>query len=281
MISFLRYKIVYLLISLAVIGTGLYFAGLHGYRFSIEFVGGTLLDYQISSPISKADLMLLAQENDIKLNDVLTVDKKVSLRATPITDQQEKSFREAIVKKTGKPVKVSRYETVGPVVGRETLKKTAWAIMLAMVGILCYMTYAFKRWTHGLAAICAMLHDIVVVLGLYAVFGYIWGAEVDLLFVTALLTTLSFSVHDTIVVFDKIREYQRTTKGTLEELADRALTQTMVRSINNSLTIILMLIPLSLFGGELIRFFLHDASCWDHIRNIFVTICGNSFVCPF
>lgn len=255
MIPFLRYKTIYALISLAVIGTGLFYAGVYGYRFSIEFVGGTLLDYQVAAPISKADIQQLAEKNTIDLNSIQISEKKVSLRANPITDTQEKSFREGVAKKIGKPVTVSRYETIGPVIGRETLKKTGWAVILAMIGILCYMTYAFKRWTHGLAAICAMLHDIAVVLGIYAIFGHFWGAEVDLLFVTALLTTLSFSVHDTIVVFDKIREYQRTTKGTLEDLADRALTDTMVRSINNSLTIILMLIPLSLFGGELIRFF--------------------------
>jgi preprotein translocase subunit SecF len=255
MIPFLRYKVLYLLISSIVIGTGLFYAGVYGYRFSIEFVGGTLLDYQVAAPVSEEDVQQIAKKNSIELNDVLTTGKKISLRANPITDRQEKSFRDELAKKVGKPVTISRYETVGPVIGRETLKKTAWAVLLAMIGILCYMTYAFKRWTHGLAAICAMLHDIAVVLGIYAIFGHFWGAEVDLLFVTALLTTLSFSVHDTIVVFDKIREYQRTTKGALEDLTDRALTETMVRSINNSLTIILMLIPLSLFGGELIRFF--------------------------
>jgi len=107
-----------------------------------------------------------------------------------------------------------------------------------------------------LAAITALLHDILVVVGTYSLISYFFGAEVDTLFVTALLTTMSFSVHDTIVVFDQIREYKRRYgAGYIEDYANKALTDTMVRSFNNSMTIVFMLLALVLLGGETIRFF--------------------------
>jgi preprotein translocase subunit SecF len=107
-----------------------------------------------------------------------------------------------------------------------------------------------------MAAIVAMLHDFLIMVGSFSIMSHFLGAEVDSLFITALLTSLTFSVHDTIVVFDKIREYRKNDRGTdIEELANRALTETMVRSFNNSLTIMLMLIALLLVGGETIKFF--------------------------
>ena len=101
-----------------------------------------------------------------------------------------------------------------------------------------------------------MIHDFLVVVGSYSIISHFWGAEVDTMFVTALLTTMSFSVHDTIVIFDKIREYLKEEgKGNIEYYANRALTETMVRSLNNSMTIVFMLLALSLLGGLTIRFF--------------------------
>jgi preprotein translocase subunit SecF len=129
------------------------------------------------------------------------------------------------------------------------------AVLFASLGILAYMTYAFKKVKHGLAAVIALGHDFLVLVGSYSLISHFFGAEVDTLFITAILTTMSLSVHDTIVVFDKIREYERTTVLPIEVLVNKALTETLVRSTNNSLTIILMLVPLTFVGGETIRFF--------------------------
>ena len=136
------------------------------------------------------------------------------------------------------------------------VKKTGYAIALAAGLILFWIAYQFKSFVFGLSAIFAMFHDTFILVGSFALFGYLWGAEVDFLFVTALLTTLSFSVHDTIVVFDRIRELQKKEGYEVhEEVANRALTETMVRSLNNSFTIMFMLVALIILGGVTIKWF--------------------------
>ena len=154
-------------------------------------------------------------------------------------------------------ITVLKYETVGATLGKEAIKKTLIASIIAIIGILIYMSFAFKGFNFALSAILAMFHDLLVVIGIYSLLGYFFGAEVDTMFVTAVLTTMSFSVHDTIVIFDKIREYHNE-QGSLEmELAaNRALTETMVRSLNNSMTIVFMLLALTTMGGSTIRFFI-------------------------
>lgn len=110
---------------------------------------------------------------------------------------------------------------MGPVLGAELLQKTVTAALIAMVGILAYVAYAFKNIKFGISAVIALIHDLLVVVGLFSLFGHFWGVEVDTLFVTAFLTTMSFSVHDTIVVFDRIREkMKRGEEGSFEALSD-------------------------------------------------------------
>ncbi len=166
---------------------------------------------------------------------------------------QESALRTALAKKSGK-ISVLKFDTVGPSLGIETIRKTIIASVVAILGILLYVSYTFKKFSYGMAAVLAMGHDFMVLIGTYALLGHL-GAQVDALFVTALLTTMSFSVHDTIVVFDKIREYRRTSGLPIDVLANKALTETMVRSLNNSFTIVLMLIPLTFMGGDAIKFF--------------------------
>jgi len=150
-----------------------------------------------------------------------------------------------------------KFETVGPVIGAETIKKTMIAAILAIMGILIYMSFSFKGFNYAVSAIVALIHDLLVVVGSYSLMSHFLGVELDTLFVTAVLTTMSFSVHDTIVIFDKIREYFNIEgKADIEYFANKALTETMVRSINNSMTIVFMLLALTLLGGAMIRFFI-------------------------
>ena len=122
---------------------------------------------------------------------------------------------------------------------------------------MVFISRAFKSLKYGVCAVLATLHDTLVLLGSFSLLGHFLGIKVDLLFVTAVLTVLSFSVHDTIVIFDKIREYLQTEgKEDIEHFANRALTETMVRSVNNSMTIVFMLLSLVLLGGSTIRFFI-------------------------
>jgi preprotein translocase SecF subunit len=151
-------------------------------------------------------------------------------------------------------------QTVGPSIAGSTTLRAFYAVLLAAVVILLYIWWAFRKvskpWRYGTCAIIALLHDTLVVLGLYAIFGKFFNMQVDTLFVTALLTVIGFSVHDTIVVFDRIREnMQKRTAESFETIVNASLVQTLARSLNTSLTVLLTLSALTLFGGVSIRTF--------------------------
>jgi preprotein translocase subunit SecF len=132
----------------------------------------------------------------------------------------------------------SRFETIGPTLGRELLSKTIIAVILSSASILIYMAYRFKDIAFGVAALLAMLHDSLLIIGIFSLLGHFYSVEVDTLFVTALLTILSFSVHDTIVVFDRVRESKRLfPRASLTDIVNKAVNETLARSINNSMTI--------------------------------------------
>jgi len=256
MLDFLKYRKFYLLLSLSVIGVGMFFVFRFGFRYSIDFVGGTNLSYKANKEISKALLDRVALKNKIEISELVINGQQVSIRAKAISEKTESRFIKELEKEGKTKIVVLKSETVGPTLGKETMSKTVIASVFAVLGIMVYMSFAFKGYLYAISAILAMFHDLLVIFGLYAVIGYFYKAEVDTMFVTAVLTTMSFSVHDTIVIFDKIREYIGSEgKGNLYHYANRALTETMVRSINNSMTILFMLLALALLGGETIRFF--------------------------
>jgi preprotein translocase subunit SecF len=181
--------------------------------------------------------------------------KTYLMRLKPIQKEAYSKLYEALNKEYGKVIEI-RYEQVGPTLGKELLQKTFIAAILAIAAILLYVAWAFKSIRYGVSAILALLHDVLVVVSVFAILGKWQGVEVDSLFVTAILTTMSFSVHDTIVVFDRIRESQKRSSGAVfGQVVNQALTETMGRSLNNSLTIIFMLLALVLLGGETIRWF--------------------------
>lgn len=257
MINFLKYKWLYFLISAIVIGAGLYSIIVYGFSFSIDFVGGSLIEYQFNKKVEEKDIKKIFSENKVKIFSLQVIsDKTVLIRLIPIDEKKENLIRKTLENIFKMKISLLRFETVGPTLGQEMAFKTIIASLVAILGILVYLTFAFKNIKYGIAAILAMIHDFLVVIGSYSLMSKFLGAEVDTLFVTAILTTMSFSVHDTIVVFDKIREYRKIDTTTpFSVLANKALTETMVRSLNNSLTIALMLLALVLLGGETIRFF--------------------------
>lgn len=258
MIHFHRFNWLYALISTVVIGAGLYSMLTFGYRFSIDFTGGTTLAYQVKNSVQTTDLEKSISAKKIKVVSMRTEGQVIRMQLSAITDAQEKEIQADTARFSKGKVQVLRYETVGPTLGKETGQKTIIAVLIAITGILLYMSFAFKGFHFALAAVLAMVHDFLVVLGSYSLLSRFFGAEFDLMFVTALLTTMSFSVHDTIVIFDKVREFTRGSTGgsTIEALTDRAVTETMIRSLNNSLTIIFMMSALLLMGGATIRFFI-------------------------
>jgi preprotein translocase subunit SecF len=249
-------------ISLIVIGSGLFSLFRFGYRYSIDFTGGSTMNYKLKKPVEKKAVEKILTSMKLKVVHLSTQGTILNIQTNALTDAQEKQIQEEVKKINTNEVQTLRYETVGPTLGKETGQKTIIAALLAICGILIYMSFAFKGFNFALAAVLAMVHDFFVLLGTYSLLSYFFGAEFDLMFVTALLTTMSFSVHDTIVIFDKIREYLKVSKSStsIEDLSDKAVSETMVRSINNSLTIFFMLSALLLMGGGTIRFFI--AALW-------------------
>lgn len=258
MIRFSRYIWVYFLISAFVLVPGLFMLFTKGLRQSIDFSGGILLELRVPESVGEKLLTDKAGETGISLSSVTKSGiGTYILRFKSENDDRVEPFLRKIGQAAAGKLTIERRETVGPVLGQELLQKSTVAAVLAVLAILFYVAYAFKNMKYGVSAIVALVHDLLVVLGLFALFGVWWQVEVDTLFVTAFLTTMSFSVHDTIVVFDRIREYtRRGSRFEFAETADLALTETMGRSLTNSLTIVFMLLALILLGGESIRWFI-------------------------
>ncbi len=154
------------------------------------------------------------------------------------------------------------FDTVGGSVSRTIATSAILSIIAASAAIVLYIAYAFRNmpppmspWAFGISAIMALLHDALFVIGLFSILGEVAGVEIDSLFVTAVLTTIGFSVHDTIVVFDRIRENLRRQKGSFEEIVNTSILETFARSLNTSVTVLLTLLALFLFGGHSIRLF--------------------------
>lgn len=246
----------YLIISVTVLVVGIFSIVRFGYQYSIDFVGGTTLQYQMSKPVTEKQVQDVLATHPSKKRVVDVNGTQVTIRLDAQKSGNEDAIYQALSDQLGQKITILQVQTVGPTLGAETIRKTLIASALAVLVIFVYIALSFKGVRFAAAAICALIHDMVIVLGVYSLIGYFFGAEFDALFVTALLTTMSFSVHDTIVIFDKIRELRRYDSGVdIEVQADRALLLTLNRSINNSMTIIFMLLALVLMGGVTIKFF--------------------------
>ncbi len=255
-VNFMKYKWVYFAISFLVLIPGIFSLIKYGMRLSIDFTGGTLLEIQTSAK----NFSEIATNQNLELSSTQSLaDNTYLLRFKKLDKDQNEKFKSAL----GKDIVEKRYESVGPVVGAEMTKKALMAVVLASLFIVIYIAWSFRQvpkpyssWKFGVSAVVALLHDALVVLGLFSIFGHFYHVEIDALFVTALLTIIGFSVHDTIVVFDRVREnLPKMYNKPFSEIVDFSLTETLVRSLNTSLTVILTLTALLLFGGETIRWF--------------------------
>lgn len=246
-----------MLISALVLVPGMYSLVRYGFRQSIDFSGGTLVEYRTDKPV---DLAVVSDAAEAAGVDVVSLQQSkgeaILVRMKQEPKERILSLTAEIEQRASVSAVILRNETVGPTLGSELLSKALFAALLAISVILAYVAWAFKNIRFGVAAVVALVHDLLVVLGAFSLFGHFLGVEVDTLFVTAFLTTMSFSVHDTIVVFDRIREYMKRDKSrSFAEISDMALTETMNRSLTNSFTIIFMLVALVLMGGETTKWF--------------------------
>ncbi len=264
--NILSKKWFYLIFSAIIIIPGLVSLLLWGVHLSIDFTAGTLLEIQVvqsNHPVTSAEIKQTVEKQNIEVGSILSSENNTYLlRLKPITQTQNTALQRELAKNIGQ-VKELRFETVGPTIGKETTQKAVTAIIIASFMIIAFISFSFRQipkpyssLLFGVCAVGALIHDILVVLGIFSILGHFYKVEVDSLFITALLTIMGFSVHDTIVVFDRIRENLRKMAGEpFETIVNESIVQTLVRSLSTSFTVLFTLIALLLFGGESIRWF--------------------------
>lgn len=263
MFNTLKYYKVWFAISGLILLFGVISLSIYGLNLGIDFKGGTVVELQFPQAPEQAKVKEALGQVGLK-NFQLQSSENNSLiiKTENLEKSQQDQMLEAIKAQAG-DFKELRLDSIGPVIGSELKRNAFYQLALVSLGIVFYIGYAFRKvakpvtsWRFGWAAIIALLHDLLFVLGLFSILGHFRGVEVDSLFVTAILTVLGFSVHDTIVVFDRIRENLKLYPGqSIEYVVNHSIAQTIVRSLNTSLTVLFVLLSLLLFGGETIRYF--------------------------
>ena len=281
-------KWIWFAISLLVILPGVVFLFLGGLKPGIDFTGGSELELRITQAHNVVPaLQAQAKAENLKLKTIIpAADSHYLLRFASLNQKQATSFENHLNGGLGKVEQIS-FTSVGPTVSgsvnwqtivagiamplrifganiaENNISQAIGGVFWASIAIALYIAYAFRKipqpyspWAFGLSAIAALLHDVLVVIGLFAILGYFFNIEIDTTFVTAVLTVIGFSVHDTIVVFDRIREnLHRHSDRPFGEIVNMSVSETLARSISTSLTVILVLATLFLLGGESIRWF--------------------------
>lgn len=253
--NLLKFKSIYFIISLSLIIPGIFSLKKFGLKSAIDFTGGTVWEISLSNnSVDQAALLNVLSDEESQIS-IQKSDDSYIIRAKPISEAKHQEMLHQIENSLGEVTEI-KFESVGPTLGKDLLKKTINAVLIDTVLILLFVAWRFHNLKFGFAAVVAMLHDTLILLGLFSLLGHFYAVEVDTLFVTAVLTTLSFSVHDTIVVFDRIRETLRhKPKASFEAIVNKSIVETLSRSVNNSMTIIFMLLSLFMLGGETIRNF--------------------------
>ncbi|PIS41523.1 MAG: protein translocase subunit SecF [Candidatus Kerfeldbacteria bacterium CG08_land_8_20_14_0_20_42_7] len=257
-------KIFYFL-SVALLTVGLAFLVIFGLRFGIDFTGGSTMEFEVSADTTQTQV-----ESELTSlgysNPEIRVLGNNTYRITVRELSQDQHVAIIAAFQTIDPVSQElSYSSIGPTIGSELKSKSLFATILVFSFIVLYISWTFRKaswgpvrpWVWGVAALLALFHDLLIVLGVFAILGKFFQVNIDTLFITALSTVLGFSVHDTIVVFDRIRERIKIHGGkeSFEDTVNVSVVETLIRSLATSLTTVLVLVALLLFGGESIRYF--------------------------
>lgn len=232
-------------------------------NFGIDFTGGTLYEIKWVDKVPDNAVMVDAVNKVEHLEVVVQPagDTNTLMRLPNMTEEVHQKIAEEL-KKLGNFEEMS-FETVGPTVGQELKQRSLTALVVVLLAIIAYISFAFRKvsrpvpsWRYGVVAVIALFHDVIIPIGVFAVLGHLFDIKIDILFVTAVLTVLGFSVHDTIVVFDRIREnIIRRPEKTFEATVNKSVNETLARSINTSLTALLVLLAVFFFGGVTVKYF--------------------------
>lgn len=263
MLQIVQKRYLFFGLSLLVIIPGMIALLVWGFNLAIDFTGGSLLEvhFDTGQVLDTSQVLTIYDQFGFGDSQVETASgRDMIIRSKDMDQAKANEIVAEMSKRSAGKITIQRFDTVGPAVGQEVASRAAGAVVLAAIGILVYITYSFRGVQHafryGVSAIIAMVHDVAVVVGIEAILGHFLHWEVDSLFLTALLTVIGFSVHDTIVVFDRIRENAASNRRLpFETVVNHSIVQTLDRSLNTQLTVLLTLFALALFGGETIRHF--------------------------
>ncbi len=236
-------------------------------RPSLDFVGGTRLQFELDcnkpgncdKPINLDTVRDVLKANDLGnsgLQHLGNEQRAISIRANALDVNQRTKLQSALEEKIGAfDASKTQIDTVGPTVGQQLFSSGLLALLVSFAGITLYMAVRFQL-DYAVFAIVALFHDVLITVGAFAILGVIAGTEVDSLFIVALLTIVGFSVNDTVVIYDRVREtIQLNPSQHIDQVVEDAVNQTLTRSINTTLTVLLTLISLFLFGGETLKNF--------------------------
>lgn len=260
--NFLKYRKIYYLFSGLLILGSILSVVFFGLKFGIDFLGGSLLEIEYKDSRPTPDF-LKGNLKDLGLGEIIvqpTEEKGMIFRMKDIDEE----IHQKVLEKLGKDkMEEKRFETIGPVIGREIAQKTRIAIILALVSITLYVALAFRKisrivasWKYSIAALIALFHDVLIPIGIFAILGKFLNVEITIPFVAALLTILGYSINDTVVVYDRIREnLLRNSRDSFDHIVNLSLNQTLGRSLNTVLTTLFPLLAIYFLGGETIRYF--------------------------
>ncbi len=244
--------------------------GALGLKFSVDYTGGTVWEFKLEQPADALvvrDVIAAAGHPEVQVAEagsgfLIMRTKPLDLQSGSESDPSQPAgaelaaIRAAIESEVGPIAEAGSLSTVGPVISQDLTQQAALLIVLGSIGIVLWMTYRFRNLRFGLAALAALLHDVIVTVGFFAVAGTLFGVEVDALFITAMLTIIGFSVHDTIVVFDRVREnLARYAGAPFADIVNHSIVQTLGRSFNTTATVLITLLSLLVFAGGSIRTF--------------------------
>jgi preprotein translocase subunit SecF len=261
-ISFTKYRRICFIFSGILILASIVSLVAFGLKPGIDFTGGSILEieYEIDRPSNQE---ILEKLNEFDLGTVYlqpTGERGVILRMKDI----DENLHQQILRKLGEGGEVEelRFELIGPTIGRELKQKTKIVISLSLLSIVLYIALAFRRiqrplrsWWYGIASLLALSHDVLIPLGVFSILGNFYNIEISIPVICALLAVLGYSINNTVVVFDRIRENLFKREGSFEEIVDGSLNQTLTRQINTSLTTLFVSLAIFLFGGETLKYF--------------------------
>lgn len=267
--NLVKYKNFFFGLSLLFVIPGVAALSIWGLRLGVDFVGGALWEIkfvqseQEAGSVDAGKFESFLNEKGAEVSSVAATSGNSILIKMRIADEAKIAEIKKEINISFGEIEDLRLETVGPVISKELTKKALMAVVIAVVAIVLYVTWSFRAVpkpaspvAFGFCTIFALIHDILIVVGIFVFLGHFFNIEVDSLFITALLTVIGFSVHDTIVVFDRIRENLRKHSDfSFEKVVNHSLLETMARSLNTSVTVVFVLLALILFGGETIKIF--------------------------